>query len=132
MAAKLAANTIDTDRLAAFWQPRTRTPFPAATRAGQACGGGWHMAMAERKKGRRPKGDGSVYKAADGRWRGSVDFGWVDGKRRRKYVAGATQSEALEKLRQAQRAAAAGVVTDDRITVGAFLERWLIVNLPGS
>jgi integrase len=47
-------------------------------------------------------------------------------------VAGATQSEALEKLRQAQRAAAAGVVTDDRITVGAFLERWLTVNLPGS
>jgi integrase len=90
------------------------------------------MAMAERRRGRRPSGDGSVYKAADGRWRGSVDLGWVDGKRRRKYVAGATQSEALEKLRQAQRAAAAGVVTDDRITVGAFLERWLTVNLPGS
>jgi integrase len=61
-----------------------------------------------------------------------VDLGWVDGKRRRKYVAGATQSEALQKLRQAQRAAASGVVTDDRITVGAFLERWLTVNLPGS
>lgn len=90
------------------------------------------MAMAERRRGRRPSGDGSVYRAADGRWRGSVDLGWVDGKRRRKYVAGATQSEALEKLRQAQRAAAAGVVTDDRITVGSFLERWLTVNLPGS
>jgi len=90
------------------------------------------MAISERKKGRRPAGDGSVYKAADGRWRGVVDLGWVDGKRRRKYVAGATQAEALDKLRQAQRAAAAGVVTDDRITVGAFLDRWRTLNLPGS
>jgi integrase len=90
------------------------------------------MAMAERKKGRRPAGDGSVYKAPDGRWRGVVDLGWVDGKRRRKYVAGATQAQALEKLRQAQRAAASGVVTDDRVTVEAFLDRWVRVNLPGS
>src|SRR5579872_6712167 len=90
------------------------------------------MAMAERKKGRRPPGDGSVYKAPDGRWRGVVDLGWVDGKRRRKYVAGSTQAQALEKLRQAQRAAASGVVTDDRVTVGAFLDRWVTVNLPGS
>ncbi|MHB8246417.1 MAG: tyrosine-type recombinase/integrase [Acidimicrobiales bacterium] len=85
-----------------------------------------------KNKGRRPSGDGSVYKAADGRWRGAVDLGWIDGKRRRKYVAGATQSEALEKLRQAQRAAKAGVVADDRITLGQFLERWLRVNVPGT
>jgi integrase len=47
---------------------------------------------------------------------------------RRRRDPGARAREA----RQAQRAAAAGVVTDDRITVGAFLERWLTVNLPGS
>jgi integrase len=85
-----------------------------------------------RKKGRRPAGDGSVYKAPDGRWRGVVDLGWIDGRRQRKYVAGATQAEALEKLRQVQRAAETGVVSDDRITVAAFLERWMQVNLAGS
>jgi integrase len=88
--------------------------------------------MVTRKKGRRPAGDGSVYKAPDGRWRGAVDLGWIDGKRRRKYVSAATQAQVLEKLRQAQRAADAGVVSDDRITVAQFLDRWLRVNLAGS
>ncbi|MGC9960856.1 MAG: hypothetical protein ABSE47_03005 [Acidimicrobiales bacterium] len=41
------------------------------------------MTIVDRKKGRRPAGDGSVYEAPDGRWRGAVDLGWVDGKRRR-------------------------------------------------
>ena len=90
------------------------------------------MATVSRKKGRRPAGDGSVYKAPDGRWRGVVDLGWIDGKRRRKYVSAATQARALEKLRQAQRAAESGVVSDDRITVEQFLDRWLRVNLAGS
>ena len=47
---------------------------------------------------RRPAGDGSVYRTDDGRWRGVVDLGFVDGKRKRKYVSGATQAEALGKL----------------------------------
>ena len=81
---------------------------------------------------RRPAGDGSVYRTDDGRWRGVVDLGFVDGKRQRKYVSGATQAEALGKLRQAQRDADAGVVSDDRMTVGRFLARWSTVNLPGQ
>lgn len=90
------------------------------------------MSTVARKKRRRPSGDGSVYKSPDGRWRGTVDLGWADGKRRRKYVSAPTQAQALEKLRQAQRAAEVGVVSDDRITVAQFLHRWLGVNLPGS
>jgi integrase len=93
--------------------------------------GGLDVATADRKKGRRPAGDGSVYKTPDGRWRGVVDLGWVDGKRQRKYVSGATQAQALDKLRQAQRAAEAGVITDDRLTVARFLDRWVTVNLAG-
>jgi hypothetical protein len=46
---------------------------------------------------RRPSGDGSVYRTDDGRWRGVVDLGFVDGKRKRKYVSGPTQSDALGK-----------------------------------
>jgi integrase len=90
------------------------------------------VATVSGRKGRRPAGHGSVYKAPDGRWRGVVDLGWIDGKRRRKYVSASTQARALEKLRQAQRAAESGVVSDDRITVDQFLDRWLRVNLAGS
>jgi len=83
-------------------------------------------------KGRRPAGDGSVYKAPDGRWRGIVDLGWVDGRRQRKYVSGATQAEALRRLRGVQRAAQAGVVANDRLTLAQFLQRWVTVELPGT
>jgi integrase len=61
------------------------------------------LAAAVRTKGRRPAGDGSVYKTPDGRWRAVVDLGWVDGRRRRKYVSGVTQGEALARLREVQR-----------------------------
>ena len=90
------------------------------------------MAGTARKAGRRPAGEGSVYQDGDGRWRGIADLGWVDGKRRRKYVRAATQGEVLAKLRQIRREADAGVVADERITVGQFLSRWLKVNAPGS
>lgn len=90
------------------------------------------MAGVAKKAGRRPAGEGSVYQDADGRWRGVADFGWVDGKRRRKYVRASTQGEVLARLRQIRREADAGVVADDRITVGQFLARWLSVNAPGT
>ena len=88
--------------------------------------------MGAKPKGRRPAGDGSVYKAPDGRWRGIVDLGWVDGRRQRKYVSGATQAEALRRLRGVQRAAQAGVVANDRLTLAQFLQRWVTVELPGT
>jgi integrase len=61
-----------------------------------------------------------------------ADLGWVDGKRQRKYVTGSTQAEALTKLRKVQRESEAGVVSDDQITVGQFLTRWIETNLPGN
>lgn len=86
--------------------------------------------MASRR--RRPAGEGSVYRTKDGRWRGVVDLGWDADGRRRKYVSGSTQAQVLERLRRAQREAEVGVVSDDRLTVGAFLGRWAEVNLPGA
>ena len=83
-------------------------------------------------RGRRPAGDGSVYWTSDGRWRAVVDLGWGEGGRQRKYVSGSTQAQALERLRQAQRDAEGGVVADDRLMVGAFLDRWVASNLPGN
>ena len=78
------------------------------------------------------RGGWQRHRTDDGRWRGVVDLGFVDGKRKRKYVSGQTQAEALGKLRQAQRDVDAGVVSDDRMTVGRFLARWSTVNLPGQ
>lgn len=74
---------------------------------------------------RRGSGEGSVYKSPDGRWRGSVDMGWQDGRRVRKYVSGDTRNEALAKLRELQRTLDAGVTTDGKMTVDKWLEHWL-------
>ena len=118
MAAKLAAKPIDTGRLAANLAAEW---------------GGWTVtATGARTRGRRAHGEGSVYRDAAGRWRGVVDFGWVDGRRKRKYVSGGTQAEVLERMRKARREAEAGMVVDERVTVGQFLSRWVAVSLPGT
>ena len=76
-------------------------------------------------RGRRRwgSGEGSIYQTADGRWRGVADLGWMDGKRVRKYIGAPTQGEVLRKLREAQRAAEAGVVGDGRATVSDLWPR---------
>lgn len=53
------------------------------------------------------------------------------GKRRRKKVSGKTWAEVAEKLRKIKADLAKGLpVPDDKLTVGAFLDRWLL-TLPG-
>jgi integrase len=52
--------------------------------------------MSER---RRSPGEGSAYRLEDGSWRGFVDLGWQDGRRRRKYVRGKTKTEVQRKIR---------------------------------
>jgi integrase len=69
----------------------------------------------------------------DGRWRATLDLGrGDDGRRARKHLYGSTQAEALSKLRDAQHLAKNAIVTDDKITVGQFLDRWLSETLPGT
>jgi integrase len=48
--------------------------------------------------GRRARGEGALVQRKDGRWVGVVDLGWVDGRRQRKFVYGATQKEALARM----------------------------------
>jgi integrase len=50
----------------------------------------------------------------------------------RKKVSGRTRAEIVEKLRGLRQQVDTGVITDDKITVQGFLDRWLTVNLPGS
>jgi len=77
--------------------------------------------------GRRGKGEGSIYRYAGDRWRGYVDLGYADGRRRRKYVTGRTRREVATKLREATIARDAGtlVVTQSGQTVGEWLLFWL-------
>jgi integrase len=75
---------------------------------------------------RRGRGEGSIYQREDGRWTGSVDLGWKDGKRQRKSVYGATYQEVQGQLRKLLTDKANGLsLADDRLTVGAYLDHWL-------
>jgi integrase len=75
---------------------------------------------------RRGRGEGAVYQRSDGRWAGSVDLGWVDGKRKRKTVYGDTQAEVQTRIRTLLNDLDKGLApADDRLTVGDFLDHWL-------
>jgi integrase len=81
---------------------------------------------------RRGSGEDSVYRDGD-RWRGAVSLGQDEaGRRVRKKVSGRTRAEAAEKLRKLRQQVDAGIIPDDTLTVGAFLDRWLTVNVPGT
>jgi integrase len=81
---------------------------------------------------RRGRGEGGVYQRADGQWVGNVSLGYgADGKRLRKVVYGATKKEAQDELRKLQNDAANGIdVTVKKITLGAWLTRWLALVKP--
>ncbi len=82
---------------------------------------------------RHGRGEDSVYLDGD-RWRGAASLGYgPDGRRIRKKVSGATKGEVLRKLRDLRAELIAGMpVADDRLTVAAFLDRWLAACLPGQ
>ena len=76
--------------------------------------------------GRRGHGEGSIHRRSDGRWAAVVDLGWQAGKRRRKYVYGATRREVVDKLRRVKdEVTRSGAPSDDRITVEAYVQQWL-------
>jgi len=81
---------------------------------------------------RRTSGEDSIYRDGD-RWRGAVSLGYDEhGKRVRKKVSGRTRAEVTNKLRKLHQQVDSGVVPDDKLTVHAFLDRWMTVNLSGT
>jgi integrase len=75
---------------------------------------------------KRNAGEGSIFERADGRWCAQLDLGWESGRRRRKYVYGATAAEVQDQLLKARSDLKAGLpVATDRQTVEQFLDRWL-------
>jgi integrase len=63
---------------------------------------------------RRGQGGGSIYALPDGRWRGAVDLGWLNGKRKRKYVTRPTRAEVVKALREMTALAEAGKLSTKR------------------
>jgi integrase len=76
---------------------------------------------------RRGRHEGTIFQRKDGRWSGSLDLGWEQGRRKRKCFYGATRAEVREKLTRALGESQRGglVDADERVTVGAYLDRWL-------
>ena len=77
--------------------------------------------------GKRGNGEGSIYQRDDGRWCATATVqGSLGEEPKRKYVYGRTRAEVAGKLKILHRAIQQGLpVTDDRLTVGAFLTEWL-------
>jgi hypothetical protein len=77
-------------------------------------------------KGRRAHGEGSVYEQRLGVWAAVVDLGWVDGKRKRRYVYAKTEAEAVQKRDELRRQLRLGVdLAAPPRTVEAWLMEWL-------
>lgn len=77
---------------------------------------------------RRGKNEGSVCRRkSDGRWIAVVHVGWLDGRRRRKYLYGLTQKEVLEKKAKFEKKLVRTLAfhSAEKITVGAYLDRWI-------
>lgn len=76
---------------------------------------------------RRAKGEGSIFRQADGRWVGRVDLG-VDprtGKRRQRRVFASTKAKVSKRLRDLRTEIDAGIDAIEQPTVGDLAERWL-------
>jgi integrase len=72
------------------------------------------------------QGDGPIFRRIDGRWYAAVDLSQQNGKRKRKYLYGATRPEVREQLIKVQQDQQRGLpVPAERQTVAEFMDRWL-------
>lgn len=80
----------------------------------------------KRPRSRRGHGEGTIGKRRDGRWEARVDLGWVDGRRVRRTLYGATRAEVADKLRRAlELVNGQAPIPDGQLRLGDFLDRWL-------
>lgn len=76
---------------------------------------------------RRGNGEGGIGRRSDGRWEARVTLPTPTGRPRRKSLYGKTRSEVTGKLTRAlsEVQQGAGLVRDERLTVGDYLNSWL-------
>ncbi len=84
--------------------------------------------------GRRPKGEGSIYQRADGKWLGRLYYeDPVTGAAKRAQVTGTTKTKVSAQLHEMRKRVEAGAaVRDDSALFGVFAARWLGSSLPAS
>ncbi len=80
---------------------------------------------------KRGNGEGGVYKRSNGRWAGQYVVQTPTGPKR-KTVSGANKTEVLAKVREGMAESTGGVVFDDNLTLGEFMERWLHDSVKGG
>jgi len=81
---------------------------------------------ASNARGRRGHGDGGIRRRQDGRWEATVDLGFANGKRKRKYLYGSTRREVVSKLDKAKQSVQQGLnLVAKRQTVGSWLDYWI-------
>ena len=77
-------------------------------------------------RGRRAKGEGTVYKRPDDTWVAQVDLGWVGGRRRRRTVYAKTERAVLAKRDEVRAQITKGVdLTAPPKTLTQWLTEWL-------
>ena len=83
---------------------------------------------------RRPKGDGSIYRRADGRWIGRLYYtDPVSGLGRRAQATAVTKAEVSRKLKAMQGRLDRGIsARDASATFGTFALRWVAASLAAS
>jgi integrase len=80
---------------------------------------------------KRGAGEGSIYRATDGRWRGAITIGYRANKNGdvtqvRKVLSGWTRAEITEQMKKALHdQQQGGNIMPERITLGVHLHRWL-------
>ncbi len=75
---------------------------------------------------RRGNHEGSIYKDAQGRWRGVITLYSTDGKSKKKYLYGRTKREVTEKMKKMQLEILSGnYIEPDHTTLYSYLCTWL-------
>jgi integrase len=78
------------------------------------------------RRRRRSAGEGSIYQAVGGRWRGAISWTEPDGSRHRRLVSGRTSAEARKRLDDLRAKLRLGVLAPTSTgTVAEYLTSWL-------
>ncbi len=82
---------------------------------------------------KRGKNEGSIFQRKDGRWVGSLNLGWENGKRKRRHFYAGTAAEVRDELLNARSDQSHGLpVSVERQTVKEFLDHWLAESVKSS
>ena len=82
---------------------------------------------------KRGTNEGSIFQRKDGRWVGSMNLGWENGKRKRRHFYAATAAEVRDELLKARSDQSHGLpVSVERQTVKEFLDHWLAESVKSS